>query len=78
MDPVTGAVVAIVLFFGSIPIAGLILVPLVGFLFGLIDDELITVGAFFGVLATVGWGLFALVQGILQIIHLVQLLTASA
>lgn len=78
MDPVTGAVVAIVLFFGSIPIAGLILIPLFGFLLSLIDDELITFGGFIGMIASAGWSLFALIQGILQIIHLVQLLTASA
>ena len=75
MDPVPGAVVAIVLLFGSIP-----LVWVLSFVVSAAVAELVTVdsgfiGAFIGWVLGFVYALWAIIQAVLQIIHLVQLLS---
>lgn len=75
MDPITGAIVAVVLYTFSIPASFFILLFLGGILAGLIHADLIPIGGFFGFLLALGWAMFAATQGIIQLVRLIQLLT---
>ena len=85
MDPVTGAVVALVLFLAT----GAVSAPVLAFVGGVIgafvddvwdeyllyDDFGSTIGFLIGMLLGGAYAVFALIQVILQIIRLVELLT---
>lgn len=75
MDPITGAVVAIVIWFILIGVGWFVGFwggAAIGFSIG--GDEGGTIGVFVGWLLGAGWAVFALIQAILQIVHLIQLL----
>lgn len=86
MEPVTGAVVAIVLWavvlFGCWALVPLL--TLVGLFFGNLFDTWDgaewggLVGMIFGYLAAIGLSILSLIQGILQIIRLIELLTGGS
>lgn len=86
MEPVTGAVVAIVLW-SVLLVACWALPSILGFFGGLIGDAIaadrfdstadlwgLGVGAVLGWISAVALTILSLIQGILQIIHLVELL----
>lgn len=74
MDPITGAVVAIVVWFVLAGSAGVLILLFAG-LGEFIGGE---TGGFFGAIvgwvAAAGWAIFAVIQAILQIVHLIQLI----
>ena len=72
MDPITGAVVAIVLFLVSIPAVWLVIPMLLGVLSDLVADPLW--GFLAGSLIALAWSAYATIQVILQVIQLVGLL----
>lgn len=75
MDPITGAVVAIVVWFVLISV-GWVIAYLGGVIAGAATDSEtgVFVGAVIGWLIGAGWAIFALIQAILQIVHLIQLI----
>jgi len=76
MEPVTGAIVAGVIFFFLIPLGYFVLPMLFGVIGAAIADEGgAAIGAIVGYLAATAWAIFAVVQVILQIVRLVELLT---
>lgn len=77
MDPVTGAVVAIVLFLVSVPVVWVFATILLGLIIGAISEDAIFLGGLIGWFVGVAWGAFALIQVVLQTIRLVGLLTGS-
>jgi hypothetical protein len=75
MDPITGAVVALVFWFiiGSIGWAAIYLGSAsIGVFIG--DETGGLIGAIIGWILGAAWWVFAIIQTILQVIHLVQLL----
>jgi hypothetical protein len=75
MDPITGAVVAIVIWVVLISV-GWVAFYFVGILIGAAggSEGSTIVGGIIGYVLGAGWAIFALIQAILQIVHLVQLL----
>lgn len=76
MDPITGAVIAIVLWLVSIGVGyfvAFLAATLVGLAVG--DENGGFIGAAIGWIIGAGWAIFALIQAILQIVHLIQLIT---
>lgn len=75
MDPITGAVIASVIWFVLISV-GWVLAYFGGALIGLAVGEEGggVVGAIAGWLLGAGWAIFALIQTILQVVHLIQLI----
>lgn len=74
MDPITGAIVATVLYAFSIPASFFILMFLGGMLFGALNEDLIPIGGFIGFIVAWGWTVFAAIQGIIQLVRVIQLL----
>lgn len=75
MDPITGAAVALALFVISIPLAWFVSF-LVGFF--LVAGELEAAGTLWlilGPMLAIGWTIFAIIQGVVQLVHLLNLLT---
>lgn len=78
MDPITGAVVAIVIWLILIGLGAFIifwLSAIIGSVIG--GDSGGTVGAIIGWVISLGWSAFALIQVILQIVHLIQLIVGG-
>lgn len=74
MDPITGAVVAIVLYLFSIPVVALLAVMLFTLAFGAFDTEFAFVGAVVGNVVGFSWAAYAVIQVVMQAINLVSLL----
>lgn len=73
LDPITGAVVAIVLWFLAISI-GWVVAYFLGVILDVAGGGGGVVGAIIGWLIGAGWAIFAVIQAILQIVHLIQLI----
>lgn len=75
MDPITGAVVAIVLWFIFAWVGwGVIYVSIIGIGAAINDGDGAFGGAILGWILGAIWWVFAIIQAILQVVHLVQLL----
>lgn len=75
MDPITGAVVALVIWLVLIGVGSIIFFwgsTLIGLAIG--EEDGATIGAFIGWVLGIGWSVFALIQVILQAVNLIQLI----
>lgn len=75
MDPITGAIVAIVLLLFSIPLVWVVAVVGFAVLADVILVDTAPLGGFFGWIVGIVYAAWAVIQVILQVIRLVQLLT---
>lgn len=75
MDPITGAAVALALFVVSIPLAWFVAF-LVGFFLLAAEFEVAAgLWVFLSPVLAIGWTIFAIIQGVIQLIQLLNLLT---
>lgn len=72
MDPLTGAVVALVLFAVSVPVSFTLLPFGLAMVGEAIEFGGSVVGVFVGYVLAAGWAVFAIIQCILQIVRIIQ------
>lgn len=81
MDPITGAIVAAVLWIVAGAAGSMVLIvgsTVAGGTIAKREDDGMFVGAFIGWALAVAWDIFAAIMAIIQIVRIVQLLTGTA
>lgn len=76
MDPLVGAIVAAVLFWVLKEIIAVAIFFFVVLIFGLVsnfNDVAMVIGAVVGWVLAAGWGIFAVIQTIVQIVSIIQM-----